>query len=89
MSQVNIEDFVNRHLVKVLWGIALYFLMQMANDFKEVKLTLQQILINQATIEARLAGLEDSDKKQNVKFDNYDAARTEFYKTYKLELKTK
>lgn len=58
MSQVNIEDFINKHLVKVLWGVAVYFIMTLSNDFKEVKGTLQQLVINQATNEVRVTSTE-------------------------------
>lgn len=87
MSQVNIEDFINKHLVKVLWAIVIYFLMNLSTDFKEVKITLQQLLINQATIENRLGNLETNDKKQDTRLDAADERRENFYRTYKLTKK--
>lgn len=75
MSQVTIENFINKHLVHLLWGIALYFLVGMANDFKDVKITLQQLLINQATIESRLTNTEANDKKQDALLDKLNESR--------------
>jgi hypothetical protein len=60
-----VKSFINDHLVKVLWAISLYFLTQLSSDFKDVKSTLQAILINQATMETRLGALE-STTKQNT-----------------------
>ena len=61
----NIKDFINEHLVKILWGIALYFISNLSNDFKDVKLTLQQILINQATMEQRISNIENKAKQNS------------------------
>jgi hypothetical protein len=58
-----VKSFINEHLVKLLWGISLYFLMNLSNDFKDVKTTLQAILINQATMETRLGAVEGATKQ--------------------------
>ena len=84
MNQVNIEDFINKHLVKVLWGVVIYFLMNLSNDFKEVKVTLQQLLINQATVDNRLNNLEQNATKTSERLDKFDASVVDFYKVYKL-----
>lgn len=72
MEKVNIEDFINRHLIKVLWGVVIYFLMNLSSDFKEVKITLQQLLINQATVENRLINLEARAQKNSDRLDRHD-----------------
>lgn len=72
MEKVNIEDFINRHLIKVLWGVVIYFLMNLSSDFKEVKITLQQLLINQATVENRLINLEARAQKNSERLDRHD-----------------
>lgn len=72
MDKVNIEDFINRHLIKVLWGVVIYFLMNLSSDFKEVKITLQQLLINQATVENRLINLEARAQKNSDRLDRHD-----------------
>lgn len=69
MSQDNIKSFINEHLVKVFYGIIIYFLMNLSGDFKDMKNTLQQLVINQATIETRLVRLEKSDEKQDTKLE--------------------
>lgn len=66
MSQVNIEDFINKHLVKVLWAIVIYFLMDLSSSFKEVKVTLQQMLINQAVVDLRLSNVESQLKSNTL-----------------------
>lgn len=59
------KNFINEHLVKILWGVSLYYLTQLAGDFKDVKTTLQAILVNQATMEIRMSNKESLDKKQD------------------------
>lgn len=87
MPQVIIEDFINKHLIKVLWAVVIYFLMNLSSDFKDVKITLQQLLINQATVETRLINLEARAQRNSDRLDKNDAAITDFYKTYELKLK--
>ncbi len=58
-----VKSFINEHLVKILWGISLYFLTQLSADFKDVKTTLQAILVNQAVVEQRMNTLESSTKQ--------------------------
>lgn len=84
MNQVNIEDFLNKHLVKVFYAVIVYFLMGLSTDFKEMKITLQQLLINQATVESRLMQLEARAVRNSERLDKADAASIDFYKTYKL-----
>ena len=66
MSQINIEDFLNKHLVKVLWAVVIYFLMDLSSSFKEVKVTLQQMLINQAVVELRITTTEGNVKQNTL-----------------------
>ena len=80
MSQINIEDFLNKHVIKVLWAVVVYFLMQLSGDFKEVKVTLQQLLINQATVDSRLNTLEGRASRNSDRLDKHDAIIIEFYK---------
>lgn len=66
MATTDIKDFISENFVKVLWGIIVYFLMQLSNDFKDVKTTLQQMLINQATMEQRMSNIESQVKQNTV-----------------------
>ena len=66
MSQVNVEDFINKHLVKVFYTLIVFFMYNMYIDFKEVKTTLQQMLINQATVEIRISNMEATTKQNSV-----------------------
>lgn len=80
MPQVVIEDFINKHLVKVLWAVVIYFLMQLSTDFKEVKVTLQQLLINQATVDNRLNNLESRAQRNSDRLDRHDTFLLEIVK---------
>lgn len=66
------KNFINEHLVKILWGVSLYYLTQLAGDFKDVKTTLQAILVNQAVVEVRLTNKDSADKKQDERLDNLE-----------------
>lgn len=87
MPQVIIEDFINKHLIKVLWAVVIYFLMNLSSDFKDVKITLQQLLINQATVETRLINLEARAQRNSDRIDKNESSIVDFYKTYELKLK--
>ena len=60
-----VKGFINEHLVKILWGVSLYFLTSLSNDFKDVKNTLQAILINQATLDQRMSNVENRAKQNS------------------------
>lgn len=59
------KNFINEHLNKIFLGILIYFIQGLASDFKDVKTTLQTILVNQATMEIRMSNKESNDKKQD------------------------
>ena len=78
MSQVNIEDFLNKHLVKVFYGIVVYFLLQISSDFKDMKTSIQQLVVSHAIIENRMSTLEENDKKQDALIDKNSEARIKY-----------
>ena len=86
-NKVDIEGFISKHLVKVFYGIVVYFLLQISTDFKEMKTAIQQLVVNQAIIENRVNTLEANDKRQDAKFEAYDKSVQDFYKSYKLTAK--
>lgn len=83
----NIGSWINEHFMKALWAIVGYFLYSVATNISEINDKLSIVLTNQAVLEQRVTRNEEILKIHSGKFDAYDEARTEFYKTYKLEKK--
>lgn len=87
MSMSNITQLVNDYFLKGLAGLAVYYLYSVAGDINQIKVTLIEVVKQQAMLEQRVSKNEDKLREHDIKFEHYDDARTEFYKTYRLEKK--
>jgi len=72
MSQVNIEDFINKHLVKVFYGLVVFFMYNIYIEFKEMKVILQQVVVNQATLDVRMSNKDAIDTRQDARIDKLE-----------------